>query len=728
MMQCFRPHIIDDRVVFTFLVMLGVIGVALWLRRQKGFFGKQNFLIALGAMALWLIGGAMEMSQVSLECTVFWASASWPMIVLLPTAWSFFLMEYCFPHIAERVRPVERALLIAGPVTALVVAATNPLHQMFYGPGTRLEQAGDILSGQFDHGPLFYLLAGYLYIFLGYAIAQTLLGALRAQRPFRTFFGALFVITLVPAIANLSYLLFGVTVFGFDPTPFAFSAVLTVLALLIVNNRLMDTDAIARNVLFYIVPDPVIVIDPAGNLLSANPEGRRLIGTDRPQAGLPQQASHWLEPLVRAILTGKADAPCVQTVGGQDYSVSVAPMTRPLNEKAAPVGWVVRMHDVTQRQQLQRALSAERDLQAALTETSLAGLLALDETGTFLFVNAEAERILGIRLTPGTPIRHDDPEWDIRLPDGNSIPGLDDMLRRALIDGAPIRDERLSLIRRSDGERRIVSLNVTHLAPERHSRVRIVFSIADVTEQYRHEQHLTEAVQRAEAASRAKSQFLANMSHEIRTPLNGVLGMAEVLSDAVTTPEQRAMVGTIRDSGELLLALLNDILDMAKIEAGKLVLESTAFAPIDLAERIDTLFWRQADAKGLSFSVMVPGGALQTRIGDPHRLQQVMQNLVSNAVKFTTSGEVLVTLSDARDGALHFEVRDTGIGMTAEQTARIFDEFEQADGSTTRRFGGSGLGMAIVRHIVDAMGGTIAIESQPDKGTTVRVRLPLPIA
>ncbi|WP_323038616.1 histidine kinase N-terminal 7TM domain-containing protein [Gemmobacter sp.] len=727
MMQCFRPQIIDERVAFTFFVMLGVVGVLLWLRRQKLFFGKQNFMIAVGAMAVWLFGAVMEMANPALECKVFWASASWSMIVLLPTAWSFFLMEYCFPLIAERVRPLERILLVGGPAVALVIAATNPMHHLFYGPGTRLVEDHGLISGKFDHGPLFYLLAAYLYLFLGYAVVQTLIGALRAQRPFRMFFAGLFVITAVPALANMCYILFGFTVFGFDPTPFAFSAVLSMLAWMIVNNRLMDTDAIARDVLFYIVPDPVLVIDPKGNLLTANPGGRRLIGEELPNQGLPAASRDWLGPLVDAVTGGfHDDTRSSLSVRGRDYSVSVAPLTRPLNENTAAVGWVLRLHDVTQRRQLQRALDDERDLQAALTETSLSGLIALDQTGAFVFANAEAESLLGVHVTPGAAIRFNDPEWDIRMPDGSEIEGLDTIMAGILTEGVSLRDQRISALRRSDGERRIVSLNATHLPRGRSSRVRIVLSIADVTEQYLYERRLKDAAHRAEAASRAKSQFLANMSHEIRTPLNGVLGMAEVLSTMVEAADQKAMVATIRDSGELLLALLNDILDMAKIEAGKMVLENTRLDPLDLAEKIDTLFWRQADARGLALAVMVPGGTLAPRTGDPHRLQQILQNLVSNAIKFTPSGEVQVTMADGKDGALEIEVKDTGIGMSADQVARIFDEFEQADGSTTRRFGGSGLGMSIVRHIVGAMGGTIAIDSASGKGTTVRVRLPLP--
>ncbi|QYK41001.1 MAG: PAS domain S-box protein [Paracoccaceae bacterium] len=726
MMQCFRPDVVNDAVYFTGFVALGVIGVYVWLRRQHRFFGKDHFLASLIAMTLWLVGGLMEMSQLSLGCKVFWASASWSAIVFLPTAWSFFIMEYCFPGMVDRFQRTKRALLWGGPVVALAITATNPLHQMFYGPATRLVDEAGRLSAVYDHGPLFFLLAAYLYLFLAYAIGQTFLGAIRAQDPFRRFFVALFVITVAPAAANIGYIVFGLTVFGFDPTPFAFSAVLTVLALMIVNNRVMDTDAIARNVLFYSVPDPVIVIGPEGRLLTVNPEARRLIGDMLPDGGLPAAAFTWLAPLIRAIISGTfVDTGIPLRVGERDFSLSVAPLPRPLGRNAPPMGWVLRMHDTTQRKQLQRALRAERDIQSTLTATSLSGIIALDETGAFVFANAEAERILGISLADGRSIRYDDPEWNIRLPDDSPLENRDRIFAGFLRKPTFLRDQRLSFTRRSDGERRILSLNATPLTVESRSRARFVLSVADITEQYRNEFRLKEAVIRAEAANRAKSQFLANMSHELRTPLNGVLGMAEVLATMVTDTEQQRMLATIRDSGELLLNILNDILDMAKIEAGKLSLETVPFDPMRLAERMDALFWRQADAKRLSFEVMVPGGALVPRLGDPLRVQQILHNLVNNAIKFTLAGEVRVYLSDEPDGTLLIEIRDTGIGMTEEQVARIFDEFEQADGSTTRRFGGTGLGMSIVRRLIDMMQGEIRIESQPNRGTRISLRLPL---
>ncbi|MGV8951683.1 MAG: PAS domain-containing protein [Cypionkella sp.] len=229
----------------------------------------------------------------------------------------------------------------------------------------------------------------------------------------------------------------------------------------------------------------------------------------------------------------------------------------------------------------------------------------------------------------------------------------------------------------------------------------------------------------AEEASRSKSMFLANMSHEIRTPLNGVLGMAEILETALVDSEHKRMIGIIRSSGESLLSVLNDILDMSKIEAGKLELENLRFNPIELVGKIEDLYTMRAQEKGLLFDVLVASGVNKPRMGDQYRVRQILDNLLSNAIKFTETGEIVLKFTDKPNGSLAIEVRDTGIGMTEAQLQHLHEEFMQADNSTTRRYGGTGLGMAITRNLVEMMNGTIMAHSTVGKGTRIVVELPL---
>ncbi|WP_342745842.1 ATP-binding protein [Caulobacter mirabilis] len=238
---------------------------------------------------------------------------------------------------------------------------------------------------------------------------------------------------------------------------------------------------------------------------------------------------------------------------------------------------------------------------------------------------------------------------------------------------------------------------------------------------------LVEARDQANAANVLKSQFLANMSHEIRTPLNGVLAMADVMARDDLGPRQRERLGVIRESGELLLAVINDVLDLSKIEAGRLDLSEQDFSLSDMAEGVSSVFSVLAGDKGLRFALTVDADAAGWWRGDPDRLRQILSNLLSNAVKFTVEGAVTARFSLSATG-LRLTVSDTGIGIAHDKLPTLFEKFIQADNSTTRRFGGTGLGLAICRELAQLMGGAITARSIEGEGSTFVVDLPLPRA
>ncbi len=269
------------------------------------------------------------------------------------------------------------------------------------------------------------------------------------------------------------------------------------------------------------------------------------------------------------------------------------------------------------------------------------------------------------------------------------------------------------------------------LVPREIRRLQSAFN-ATLDALRRHNADITGALRQAETSSNAKSQFLANMSHEMRTPLHGVIGMIELLQQTDLSPLQMHYVRGAQQSGEALLALINDVLDLSKIEAGKMELEHTPFYLPSLAHDTVLLFADQAKAKGLRLTASVSDGLTLMVRGDDHRLRRVLSNLVANALKFTSDGSVAIRMSavgqDATRVLLHCEVTDTGIGIPEAKQQAIFEVFSQADTSTTRRYGGTGLGLSIARQLCLLMSGEIGVKSVPGVGSTFWFRVPLEMA
>ena len=313
---------------------------------------------------------------------------------------------------------------------------------------------------------------------------------------------------------------------------------------------------------------------------------------------------------------------------------------------------------------------------------------------------------------------------DVRgVVDPRDRPMVAELWRRHSETGEPFRAQ--YRINRTDGREVWVEGVADLHQDETGQPLRLVGAIQNITARKQAEQAILRARDQAEAANVAKSTFLATMSHEIRTPLNGVLGMAQVMAAEDLSPTQRERVRIIQASGETLLAILNDVLDLSKIEAGKLELEAAPFDAAELARGAHGAFCGVAEQKDLRFELTVEPAARGVYMGDGTRVRQILYNLVSNALKFTEQGAVRVTIAPANPGLI-IQVRDTGIGIPADRLDQLFEKFEQADASTTRRFGGTGLGLSICRDLVRLMGGTVGVESAVGQGSCFTATLPLP--
>ncbi|MCB1889632.1 MAG: response regulator [Rhodocyclaceae bacterium] len=375
----------------------------------------------------------------------------------------------------------------------------------------------------------------------------------------------------------------------------------------------------------------------------------------------------------------------------------------------AVISWT---YDITERRQAEQEL---RKLSRAV-EQSPAMVVISDPDGHIEYANPEYCRISGhglpelIRSQPGL------------IDEAGQSLGFLAPLQAAVADGGIWRHE--CRLRRPNSAAVWVAVSVSGLQDSRGSLRQYIWILEDISARRAATEALAEAKQLAEEAGEAKARFLANMSHEIRTPMNAIIGLSRLALGSGLDGQQQDYVAKIHAAGCSLLSLINDILDFSRMEAGKLPLERRAFPLDEVLETVVTFVGQRAEEKGLEFLLEVAPEVPAELVGDPLRLGQVLTNLVGNAIKFTERGEVrlAVGLAAPANGRIRlvFEVRDTGIGMDAEQQGRLFQAFSQGDSSTTRRFGGSGLGLSIARQLVEMMGGHIEVISRPGAGSTFR--------
>ncbi len=417
------------------------------------------------------------------------------------------------------------------------------------------------------------------------------------------------------------------------------------------------------------------------------------------------------------------------------------------DDEIAAVGMAINSALTGHEVQTRQLIEQQARLQVVM-DTAVDAIAVIDEQGRIETWNRSAERLFGWKAEEaiGLNISMVMPPPHAQAHDGYLERYLVDGIRRVV--GTTRELEACSRV----GRRFPIELTVNETRID--GRIRFTGFIRDITQRKEAQamlsaasadaaminQQLQQAIEEAHTANQAKSDFLASMSHEIRTPMNGVIGMSNLLADTRLSPEQQEYVQAIRLSGEALLTLINDILDFSKIEAGKMTIEPVPFDLCGACEDVLELLSTKAVEKDLDL-VLDWSSETPTRvIGDPGRIRQILINLVGNAIKFTSKGGVSIRVrsgaaqtarqSTAQPGhpLIRIEVQDTGIGLTPSQRDKLFSPFMQADASTTRKYGGTGLGLAICKRLVELMDGEIGVDSEPGRGSTFRVEMPLPIA
>ena len=478
----------------------------------------------------------------------------------------------------------------------------------------------------------------------------------------------------------------------------------------------------------------VFSLDRNGFCTFLNPEAERLLGWSLEDLrGTPlHDAVHYKDrqgnPVARencavlnSVRRGKAYRSETDHFVRRDGTVfPIAITTVPLREEGRIVGSVTVFQDITERQRMLTALQESEERLTVALDASNTGLWDWNPVTDHAYFSDRWLGMLG--YAPGE-----------LPPCGATWLGLlheDDrdrvlaILEEHVAGRLAVYEVEFRMHHKSGAWAWILSAGKVTERDAAGQPTRITGIHKDVTDRKRTEDELARAKEEADRANRQKSDFLANMSHEIRTPMNAVIGLSHLMMKTDLTPRQRDYLDKIHASSRSLLGIINDILDFSKVEAGKLTIEAIPFHVGDVLQEVAAVVLPKLREKGLELIVDLNDDVPGTLVGDPLRLGQVILNLVSNAVKFTERGEVVVTvggrIGTGDDYRLEVEVCDTGIGMSPDQTAALFRPFTQADSSTTRRFGGTGLGLAICRQLVELMGGAVSVESRPREGSIFR--------
>ncbi len=684
----------------------------LWRIRKSP--GAVSLMWTIHCALIWSLTYILEITLPSLDLKYLALKAQYFGIPFISPA--IFIFSLYFTGRKAWLKWYRTILLLVIPFVTFGLAWTNQAHEWIW-TDVRLSSSAPLSPLAFGHGPWYNVNVVYSYGLLVLALILFSEVVIRSHRLYRAQAIIMVFGMLVAWSGNILYVFDLLPGMNLDWTPLTFTLGTVILTIGFARYKLVDVLPIAHTSVFNAMTDGVIVTDPSGRIVDINPAAERIYGRNSAEI-LGQSVQQLLPSWVDWRTQTKAafETSHMVTLGkGENkriYGLRIAPILGPRNRVD---GQMVILTDITE----QREADAQMLMQVMALEAVQNSILITNAQGEIEWANPAFSTLTGYSLQE---VIGKKPSI---LKSGQMPPEFYQHLWETILTGQLWRGELIN--RRKDGTLYHEEMSIT---PVRQGD-KITHFIAvkqDISLRKEAEQALQQARDAAIEANRLKTQLLANVSHDLRSPLGAIIGYAEMLQANIfgnMTTEQAKATREILDSANQLLTFVNNLIGQAQLETGKVVIRERPFEPLTLVESVRPTASYQAARKDLQLTFEIDPALPPVLLGDDYWLQQIVHNLVNNAIKFTEQGGVTVRFFPEDEHHWAIEVKDTGIGIPPEYHEKIFSAFEQVDGTATRRIGGSGLGLSIVKQLTELMGGSIRLESAPGKGATFTVILPL---
>ncbi|MBP2029398.1 PAS domain S-box-containing protein [Methanohalophilus levihalophilus] len=690
-----------------------LIALTLWYRRTS--LGGLTLFLLMLAIIEWQVCASLESIAVGIPAKVFWSKICYVGTLSTPVLLLVFSMQYA--NLEKWLTRRNLILLSLTPVSVFILAITNEWHYLIWTSFTPLSDPS-LNTIVYGHGPAFWVMIAYSYMLL---VASTLIifrSRQKSRQIYRRQSELMILALLFPWLGNILYLLKVGLFPGQDITVLGFTVAGIMLSFNLHQFKFLDLVPMARGKLMEEMQDGLLVVDSRGRIADANHEAADIVSVHSDKL-VGKHIDDLLPDLGSAIkgagLQGAAsrELEIVKENSKYTYNTKITPLA---GLEGDPFGHLVLLHDVTGLKRVEEILRESEEKYRAIVESSH-DVVFIYRGDRFLFANNSASEITGYSRDE----LYNMSVLNVVHPDEREK--LAEIIRkRQNGEYAPQKYETLILTR--SGETRYMEMATSAITYEGESA--FLVSARDTTERKNAEKRLIEAKIRAEDADRIKSEFLANMSHELRTPMNAIIGFAQLLKAqdyGDLSEKQDKYVSNVLQSGTHLLELINGILDLSKVEACEMKFKPELFYLSAVFHEIGLLVQPLARKKHITLDINLETEDIET-CADRLKFKQIMYNLLSNAIKFTPEhGCVWVTATDV-DGSIRVSVKDNGIGISKSAQKSIFEPFKQVDSSTTRAYGGTGLGLALVKKFVEMHNGEIHVDSEEGKGSVFTFTVP----